>query len=409
MLEKLQAAATELAQRTPTPMNDLSLNALQSQVDELQLQLSEYKHLRSGSASPLVVSRLEELPRDLIRARLAQGLTQRQLAEKLKLKEQQIQRYEASEYSGASVSRMLSIAEALGLDVAQDKGSTEPAEAPMLGTEIDWSKFPIREMYVRGWFHGFQGSLHAARQNADELLRDYIGAFFRRPTLALHRKRIRSGSKVDEYALLAWECRVLDLASSVQLETNYSRDLVTRDWIENLVRTSRFDDAPVRAVAMLASIGIPLVFEPQLPGTHLDGAALLSGETPVIGLTLRHDRIDNFWFVLLHELFHALEHLRKGGLAGTFDDLDAPDDNDLEREADALAGEALLPDAKWRRAVARFVRTDDAVLEFAQEIDRHPAIVAGRIRHEANNYVILRDLVGAGQVRKLVLDARSGP
>ena len=56
--------------------------------------------------------------------------------------------------------------------------------------------------------------------------------------------------------------------------------------------------------------GIPLVVEPHLPKTRLDGAAMLSSKgRPVIGLTIRHDRIDNFWFTLVHELIHVQEHL----------------------------------------------------------------------------------------------------
>ncbi len=169
------------------------------------------------------------------------------------------------------------------------------------------------------------------------------------------------------------------------------------------MRLSQFENGPVQAVDMLASVGIPLVFEPHLPGTQLDGATLLKSDTPVIGMTLRYDRIDNFWFVLLHELFHAIEHLKKGKLTGTFDDLESPGSDIIEQEADALAGEALLPEAHWRRAVARYVRTPEAVAALAQEMGRHPAIIAGRIRHEANNYVILSDLVGTGQVRRQIV------
>ena len=65
----------------------------------------------------------------------------------------------------------------------------------------------------------------------------------------------------------------------------------------------------------LAHSGIPLVVEPHLPQTYLDGAAfLLPAGRPVIGLTLRYDRLDNFWFVLFHELAHVVKHLRKDRL-----------------------------------------------------------------------------------------------
>lgn len=409
-MEKLEVAAAELAQRPSDSITAISLDALNSQIEDLRVQLVEYEDLRSGAASAFVVTSLSDLPRDLIRARIAKGLTHKQLAEKLNLKEQQIQRYESSEYSGASVARMLEVAAALHLDVPKEGDAAEDCATPAqeLGSEIDWTKFPVREMYMRKWFGDFQGSLRAALQSADELVGHYIGTRVNRPALALHRKHVRTRSSLDEYALLAWECRILDLASRVDLETPYSRDRITADWIESLVCLSQFEDGPVRAVDMLASVGIPLVFEPHLPGTHLDGATLLRDDAPVIGMTLRYDRVDNFWFVLLHELFHAIEHLKKGKLTGTFDDLESPGSDTIEQEADALAGEALVPEASWRRAVARYVRSPETITEYAHQTGRHPAIIAGRIRHEAGNYVILSELVGAGQVRKQLIDSESG-
>jgi len=148
-MEKLEEAAAELADRSSDAVTVISLDALRSQIDEMQKQVDEYEYLRSGAASPLVVTSLGELPRDLIRARIARGLTQKQLAEKLNLKEQQIQRYESSEYAGASVARMLVIAEALDLDVARGSGAGENChqrQLQELDSGIDWTKFPVREI-----------------------------------------------------------------------------------------------------------------------------------------------------------------------------------------------------------------------------------------------------------------------
>ncbi len=400
-LQKLTTAASELAVGPRDQVAQLSAEALRSEIDVLRAEVDEYERLRAGDASAFTIASLADLPRGLIRARIARGMSQRDLAESFGLKEQQVQRYEASEYKGASVSRMLEIAALLGLDVASFSPPVEPEQcANVLDGEVDYSKFPIKEMYRRHWFDDFQGSLDAAIRNADELVGSYIRAFASRPALALHRKHIRTGSTVDEYALLAWECRVLDLASRAMLETKYSPDLITQEWIEELVRLSERDDGPAQAIELLATVGIPLVVEPHLPGTHLDGAALLLEDTPVIGLTLRYDRVDNFWFVLLHELFHAVRHLKKGRLTGTFDDLDSAGVDALEVEADELAGDALLPPSAWETAVARYVRTPDTVEALADELKRSPAIVAGRIRHEANNFIILSDLVGSGRVRR---------
>ena len=92
--------------------------ALQSQLDSLRAELREYERLRAGRRRvPLAV--LEELPRMLIRARIAAGLTQRELAHRAGIKEQQIQRYEATEYASASLDRVRKIAQAIEAQSAQ--------------------------------------------------------------------------------------------------------------------------------------------------------------------------------------------------------------------------------------------------------------------------------------------------
>jgi transcriptional regulator with XRE-family HTH domain len=95
-------------------------DALQSQLDELREQITEYEALKSGQQAVISLNSLEELPRALIQARIAAGLTQRQLAERMRLKEQQIQRYEATEYASADLTRVNEVAKALGLRVRED-------------------------------------------------------------------------------------------------------------------------------------------------------------------------------------------------------------------------------------------------------------------------------------------------
>jgi HTH-type transcriptional regulator/antitoxin HigA len=120
-------------------------------------------------------------------------------------------------------------------------------------------------------------------------------------------------------------------------------------------------------------------------------------------MTLRFDRLDNFWFVLFHELVHIMKHLHKGDVESIFDDLDV-EAEDIEKEADEQAGEVLVPEDKWNTALARYLRSEDSIKDFAQELHIHPAIVAGKVRKEANNYIILKDMVGQGGVRKLFPD-----
>lgn len=108
--------AKEVEQRVGSKiLAEAELNALKSEIEILSAQLKEYELLRSGKITQLKAANLADLPRILIRARIAQGLTQRELAERVGLKEQQIQRYESEEYAKANLQRLQVIAEALNL------------------------------------------------------------------------------------------------------------------------------------------------------------------------------------------------------------------------------------------------------------------------------------------------------
>jgi transcriptional regulator with XRE-family HTH domain len=91
-------------------------DALMSQFADLKIELDEYEELRSGKHAIIEVNSLAELPRSLVKARISSGINQRELADRLGLKEQQIQRYEASDYAGASLARLLEVARVLGLN-----------------------------------------------------------------------------------------------------------------------------------------------------------------------------------------------------------------------------------------------------------------------------------------------------
>jgi HTH-type transcriptional regulator/antitoxin HigA len=308
--------------------------------------------------------------------------------------------------------------ERVHLEEGLEIGAGGPLEhqTPMLS--IEWDRFPIKEMYKRNWFEGFTGSVSAAVTEAQTLVRGFMERAIRRPLVVLQRQRVRTGSEADPYALLAWQCRVLLLAKSAPAPREFRVGTIDDAWMKTLVQLSRFEDGPIRARKQLGEAGIVLVVEPHLSSTHLDGAALLGDNGPVIGLTLRQDRLDNFWFVLLHELAHIKKHLKKGSVEDIFDEASsateglidgsgaAPDE--LEREADQLAGEALISTDAWNTALARFIQTEDSVKSFAAQMRISPAIVAGRIRREANNWTILGNLVGQGEIRRLFPDVRFG-
>jgi ribosome-binding protein aMBF1 (putative translation factor) len=101
-------------------LQEAMTNALQSQLADLRQDLEDYEALRSGRRQVFELASFAELPRALIQSRIALGPSQKELANRLGLKEQQIQRYEATEYAGASLQRVQEVIQALGIQVREE-------------------------------------------------------------------------------------------------------------------------------------------------------------------------------------------------------------------------------------------------------------------------------------------------
>jgi HTH-type transcriptional regulator/antitoxin HigA len=261
--------------------------------------------------------------------------------------------------------------------------------------DIVWGQLPYKEMIKRKWYDVPRGG------NPVEKVKEYfLHAAGPQFATVFHRKKMRSGNVPNEYALLAWQARILELArDKIEKDTVGTFELDDR-WLPELARLTKRKDGPKRARNLLAEKGIVLVVERHLPGSYLDGAAMLANaETPVVGLTLRHDRLDNFWFVLLHELAHVFLHLFDALRFDFFDEESATDSDPIEAEADKFALDTLIPEAVWDQCLSRFALSEEAVRIDAEAIGIEPSIIAGRIRKERGNYTILSGLVGQGLVR----------
>ncbi len=147
---------------------------------------------------------------------------------------------------------------------------------------------------------------------------------------------------------------------------------------------------------ILAEAGIRFVIVESLPSAKIDGVCFwLNSKSPVIGMTLRFDRIDNFWFVLRHELEHVirlhgqsdneiiLDTALEGEKAGTGSSV-----SEEERLANEAAGDFCVPRKKLDSFIARkspfFAERD--ILGFANTLQVHPGLVAGRLQHETKRY-----------------------
>jgi HTH-type transcriptional regulator/antitoxin HigA len=271
--------------------------------------------------------------------------------------------------------------------------------------DIDWDRFPIKQMIAWGWITAPDDP---SSMRSEEILSPFFAAAGPlRPQAILCRSsatssHIRSARSMDDYALIAWSAQVLIRASANPTVAEYKPETLTPDFLRVIARLSASDTGPLLVRDFLKEHGIELVIERHLPGTYLDGAALMVDRLhPVIGLTLRYDRIDNFWFTLMHELAHLALHLdNKSNIF--YDDLDMEaEDDPREREADHLAGETLIPHEAWNKSPASRLRSPEAAEHLAKQLQIHPAIVAGRMRHEFKAYRLLNNLVGHRKVRKL--------
>jgi HTH-type transcriptional regulator / antitoxin HigA len=403
-LNKLQAAiASSLSNEGDEQawVREIQLNALRSQIADLEAELAEYDLLKLGQVAFSETSSLSELPRVLVQARIAKGLTQTDLAEHLNMKPQQVQRYEATNYMSASLSRLIEVASKLDVKISESFEASNAAPSGSIfawhdPSDVSWSRLPFKEMIKRNWLEILPG------QSAVDATRQFFitmaGPQF---ATALHRKKVRSGNVPNEFALLAWQARVLGLARNLS-ETGYIKSFDYNDtWLNELVQLTRLKDGPRQARELLAERGIVLVIERHLPGTYLDGAAMLSSfGQPVIGLTLRYDRLDNFWFVLFHELGHVFKHLFDSLKFDFFDEEENGSKTDnIEQEADDFALNTLIPPDAWAQCLSRFAMTEEAVRIDAANLGIDPSVIAGRIRKERNNYLILNDLVGHNSVR----------
>ena len=273
-------------------------------------------------------------------------------------------------------------------------------------SDVEWTRFPLKAMARRGWIP----DVPDLRDRAEELLRGLIQrAGGPRAAAAVQFRRNdhrRLNAKADPYALQAWCWQVLAVAGARPPDAPYQPGTVTPEFLRETARLSASAQGPREAQQFLTAHGIALAIVPHLPRTYLDGAALrLADGRPVVGLTLRYDRLDNFWFCLLHELAHVGRHQDGGSRTVFVDDHSlrprTPGPADAqEAEADAWAEEALIPHAVWQASAVREAPRPMAVISLAQGLGVHPAIVAGRVRYERQNYRLLSQFVGVGQVRQ---------
>ena len=273
----------------------------------------------------------------------------------------------------------------LGIPAQSLIGEEEPRQpGPKLGKLV--------EQRLSSW-----GVLRSGEGLAELLNRALKGA----PSLAMLRQTQsdRTNAKTDPSAMQAWCAATLLRSYETPVAGNFDRPTLGAS-MRTIAKMSAADDGPAKVEQALSELGVAFVALPHLPGTYLDGAAMLRSDgVPLVALTVRRDQVDNFWFTLMHELAHVWRHLEKERPA-ILDDLDIGSSTSIEREADKIAQDTLIPPALWDGFNKGEFTSKAELEELAKAAEVHSAVVAGRWRMLNRNYQRFSKLLGHRTVRK---------
>ena len=280
------------------------------------------------------------------------------------------------------------------------------SESESYAEDVDDEEISLPLLVKSGWFSDEEATRLTTRDIVSRYLKPAYG-----PLYLKHTMTFGSTPETNKTNLHLWVGRVRELARKTRQERGTWRpDTLNEQFLSYVARLSWSESGPRHAKDFLAEKGIALVVLPVLPRTRLDGAAMLGDDgAPIVGLTIRHDRLDNFWFTLLHELVHVWKHIPDIKTAITDEKLeDDNDDDDKEIEANRLARDSFIPRSQWKRSEAFLRPSAESVRELADKLHISHAVVAGRLRHEKVGYGVLGKLVGYHQARRWFPEVKWG-
>ncbi|HIA55318.1 MAG TPA: helix-turn-helix domain-containing protein [Candidatus Melainabacteria bacterium] len=297
-------------------------DALASQLESLVEEITEYEYLKAGHPNVLTLDSLEQLPAGLIKARIALGLTQKELAEKLGLKEQQIQKYESEHYRSTSLERLIEIANALGVTVREQiyigKGpSILKTLLSRLGkVGLDWDLVEERLLDPRL-------TSELTEQDGEHHLLNHLVTLLHRvfgweqeelvstsdlpvPRLAAASARYKLPSRRDSEQVAIYSSYVYYLAKCIAaaLQTSGITSGDLRTSIESQLKGKKFSLEDALNVMWDCGIGIlPL----KDHGTFHGACWRIDGKNVIVVKQIT-DSESRWLFDLLHEFFHVSEN-----------------------------------------------------------------------------------------------------
>lgn len=214
----------------------------------------------------------------------------------------------------------------------------------------------------------------------------------------------RKKDNTEQALILLWLSRVREIATVFSSYNNIPPFKgISTEILSNLAKLSVEPHNIIRLDQILLDYGIMLFYEPSIPGIKLDGVVFnMNSGNPVIGMSLRYSRLDNYWFTLMHELAHICLHYDRLSTP-ILDDIEHGMDELIEHEANRLGSNSLISRSEWRSCQAMYTQKENEVREFAAKVGVHPAIVAGRIHKELNRYNLFPKIVNEINVKALLL------
>jgi len=269
----------------------------------------------------------------------------------------------------------------MNLEGAYQLSRTRPADNAISRRANLYGRWPVKDMVKRGWIE--------ASDNPEVLEKRLLG-FFEMENLEEEPKAFPHAARKTSYesvtpAQLVWLFRAKKLASAVSVSTFSEARL--RDCFERLRSLLHSPEETRHVARTLAEAGIRFVVLEQLPGTKTDGAMFwLDAKSPAIVLSMRYDRIDNFWHAILHELIHLKykdakfivdEGILDAKLPG------APELPEIERRAQEEAAAFLLNQAELDDFIARLhpLYSKERIARFSKSVNVHPGLVVGQLQH----------------------------
>lgn len=215
---------------------------------------------------------------------------------------------------------------------------------------------------------------------------DDLVTSFSKDKFAYYRKSEKL--KIDDKNMFAWSS-LAEYEAKNQLANTFNFDNLVQLRINlNNLFYENFDTIN-RVQTLLKQFGIKILLIDKLEKTPIDGFSFWSNRNPVIALTLRHNRIDNFAFTIMHEIGHIDVHLRNDRNRKFMDLTKKQNIDQCENEADNYAQESLIPSNIWQDILDNHLPiNDNKIITLGNEYKINPAILLGRVCYEINYYAM---------------------